>query len=72
METQNTTTIITLWENILTAIKQELTDSNYNTWFWKRVKSYVATGQWYGSWWWVSPNELSKKLDTKKIFEFYE
>ena len=33
MKTQNTTTFITLWENILTAIKQELTDSNYNTWF---------------------------------------
>ena len=68
MKTQNTTTFITLWENILTAIKQELTDSNYNTWFGSSKAMWLQDN---GTVLVVGvPNEFIKNWISKKYLSF--
>ena len=68
METQKTTTFITLWENILTAIKQELTDSNYNTWFGSSKAMWLQDS---GTVLVVGvPNEFIKNWISKKYLSF--
>ena len=68
MKTSKKTNFAVLWENILTSIKQEITGSNYTTWFSDSKALWLQDG---GSVLVVGvPNEFIKNWISKKYLSF--